>query len=143
MSGGSAPKRSKSDVEAENLRLHEALEFLASQTTSLKAMGFWTQPEVEQAPEEARITVKNCWGDSLNCGVQEVRALKRAKDDAAALKSQKFQEQVAINRENAHIKLEIQAMSAEDFDSDSKKLGANYKKLNKRAACFKIIQNNQ
>jgi hypothetical protein len=134
-------RRSKADVEAENLRLREAISELAAQQVSLKALGFWTAPDQVDVPApEPKVTVKSCWGDSLNCGVQELKAERKEKEAAAALKSKLYQEQVAANKERAAIKLELQAMGAEDINTITNKCGQGYKKLGKRAACLKLLR---
>jgi hypothetical protein len=132
--------RSKADTEAENLRLREALEFIASQKVSLKALGFWDQPKEFQEPAKvSKVTVKSCYGDTLNCGIQELKAITKNKELAQQQKSVDFKMKVADNKQQAMIALELQVMRSLDYDVPSIRFGPGYTKLKKRAACGKLL----
>ena len=141
-------KKTKSDLEMENQRLREALTYIASQKTTLKALGFYENANNNQEVDnEERTNIKSYWGDTLNCGIQEKRAENKEKERLAKEKSHAYHAKVLANKEAAAAKLELQAMASEDVNvcmpigATAPKLeqGPGYKKLSKRAACLKLL----
>ena len=129
------------------LEQRECLSCISSKEASLKALGFWNAPTTDLSNDDEddarRTNIKSCWGDTLNCGIQEKRAESKEKERIAALKSEEYQKRVAANKDAAIRKLEQQAMASEDKSvwagPAGIRLGPGYKKLSKRAACLKLL----
>lgn len=131
------------EKDAEILRLHQCLGECLNQTASLKALGFWDEPVNDNENEDEsdkRVNIKQLYGDTLNCGIQEAKEVTKQKEKEQLEKSKLYHERVALNKEKERERLEKQAFHSNDYDAVSKRLGPLYKKLCKRAACRHILK---